>query len=118
MHVELGELARQKELAEGQERNRLHRATMNGEWLSAVPHHINGAELSRGGFRDNICLRYGLMPQDIPETCIGCGKRLWIEHDLSCPKVGLVLASHDDVAKEWVALGSRALVPSAITYEP
>ena len=31
---------------------------------------------------------------------------------------GLILARHDDVAKEWVALGARALVPSAITYEP
>ena len=34
------------------------------------------------------------------------------------PKGGLVLAQHDDAAKEWGALGVRALVPSAITYEP
>ena len=33
-------------------------------------------------------------------------------------KGGLFLARHDDDAKEWGALGSRALVPSAITYEP
>ena len=25
---------------------------------------------------------------------------------------------HDNASKEWGALGSRALVPSAITYEP
>ena len=31
---------------------------------------------------------------------------------------GLVFARHDDAAKEWSALGSRALVPSAITYKP
>ena len=31
---------------------------------------------------------------------------------------GLVLARHDDAAKEWGALVSRALVPSGITYEP
>ena len=31
---------------------------------------------------------------------------------------GLDLAHHDDSAKEWVALGARALVPSNITYEP
>ena len=58
------------------------------------------------------------MPQDIPATCGGCSKKLLIEHALSCPKGGLVLARHDAAAKEWVALGSRALVPSEITYEP
>ena len=35
-----------------------------------------------------------------------------------CPKGGLVLARHDDAAKEWGALGSQDLVPSYITYEP
>ena len=41
-----------------------------------------------------------------------------IEHALSCPKGGLVLARHDDAAKEWGALRARDLVPIAITYEP
>ena len=58
------------------------------------------------------------MPQGIPATCDGCGKKFLIEHALSCPKGGLVLARHDDSAKEWGALGARALVPSAISYEP
>ena len=58
-----------------------------------------------------------MMPQDIPVTCNGCGKRLLIEHALSCPKGGLVLERHDEDEKEWGALGYRALVPSAITYE-
>ena len=57
------------------------------------------------------------MPQDIPTTCDGCGKKFLIEHSLSCPKGGLVLERHDDAAKEWGALGSQALVPSAITYK-
>ena len=90
----------------------------NGAWLSAVPHRLNGTELSREEFRDNLRLRYGLMPQDIPATCNGCSKKFSIEHALLCPKGGLVLARYDDNAKEWGALGSRALVPSAITYEP
>ena len=51
-------------------------------------------------------------------TCEGCGKKLSIEHALACPKGGLVLEWHDGAAKDWGALGSRALVPSAITYEP
>ena len=58
------------------------------------------------------------MTQDIPTTCNGCGRKFSIEHALSCPRGGLVIARHDDAAKEWGALGARALVPSAITYEP
>ena len=68
MHVELGELARQKDLARGQERNLLHRATRNGAWISAALHCLNGTELSQEEFRDNLRLRYGLMPQDISAT--------------------------------------------------
>ena len=99
MHVELGELDRRKELAGGKERNLLHRETSNGAWPSALPHVLNGTELSREEFQDNLRLRYGLMPQDIPTTCNGCGKKFSIEHALSCPKGGLFLACHDCAAK-------------------
>ena len=58
------------------------------------------------------------MPQEIPATCDGCGKKFLIEHALSCPKGGLIIAQHGNVAKEWGDLGYRALVPSTITYEP
>ena len=58
------------------------------------------------------------MPQDIPATCNCCGNNFLIEHALSCPKGGLVLARNDDSAKEGGALGSQALFTSAITYEP
>ena len=68
-HVELVELARLKELSDGQERNCFHKATINEAWLRSIPHCFNGPELSWEEFWDNICLRYGLMPQDIPETC-------------------------------------------------
>ena len=44
------------------------------------------------------------MPQDIPTTCDSCGKKLSIDHALSCSKGGLVLAQHDVAAKEWGAL--------------
>ena len=58
------------------------------------------------------------MPQDIPLTCDGFGKKFSFEHALSYPNGGLVLERHYDAAKEWVALRDQALVPSAITYEP
>ena len=118
MHVDLEEMSRRKELAGGQARNRLHRATWNGAWINIVPHRLNVTELSWEEFRDNLRLTYGLMPQDIPATCDDCGKKFLIEHALSFPKDGIVLAQHDDSAKEWGALGARALVPIAITYEP
>ena len=41
----------------------------------------------------------GLMPQDIPATCDGCGKRFSIEHSLSFSKGCLVMARHDETAK-------------------
>ena len=78
MHVKIGDLAMQKELAGGQESNRLYRGTSNGEFLSAVPHRLNGTELSQEEFWDNLCLRYGLMPQNITATRDGCGKKFSI----------------------------------------
>ena len=90
----------------------------DGALLSAVPHRLNGTDLSWEEFWDNLCLRYGLIPQDIPATCYGCSSKFLIEHALSCPKGGLFLAWHDAAAKEWGAHGARALVPSAITYKP
>ena len=81
--MDLEELARQKELACVQESSHLHRETRNGAWLSSVFHRLNGTELSREEFRDNACLRYGLIPQDIPATCDGRGKRFSIEHAIS-----------------------------------
>ena len=103
MIVEISDLYDRQEQAVRQDKNRLHRETRNGAWLSAVPHRLNGTELSLEEFRDNLRLRYGLMPQDIPATCYGCGKKFSIEHALSCPKGGLVIARHDDAAKEWAS---------------
>ena len=51
-------------------------------------------------------------------TCDGCSEKFSIGHALSCPKGGLVLLWHEDTAKEGGALGSRALIPSTITYKP
>ena len=79
-YLEMAELARRKELAGGQEKNHLHMATRNGAWLSAITHFLNRMELSQEAFRDNLSLRYGMMPQDIPATCDGYSKKLSIEH--------------------------------------
>ena len=78
MSVELAEVFRKKNRAGRQKKNRIYMATRYRAWLIAVPHHINVTELYWGELRDNLCLRYGLMPQDIPVTCDGCGKKLLI----------------------------------------
>ena len=80
--VEMSEHFKRQEQDGRQEKNRLHRATRNGAWLSAANHRLNGMELSWVEFRDNLRLRYGLMPQVIPTNCDGCGKKFSIEHDL------------------------------------
>ena len=65
-------------LARVQERNRPHREMNNEAWLRALPHCLNGTELSWEELRNNLCLRYGLIPQDIPPTCNGFGKEFLI----------------------------------------
>ena len=49
-YSDMEDLDRQKDLTGVQERQRLHRATSNGTCLSAVPHHLNGTELSWAEF--------------------------------------------------------------------
>ena len=58
------------------------------------------------------------MSHDIPATSDGCGKKFSIKHAVSYPKGGLIIAQHDDTAKEWGTLGYQAIFPSAITYQP
>ena len=61
----MADLDIQKEMARGQERNRPNMSTSNGVWLSAIPHCLNGTELSQEELLDNLRLRYGMMPQEI-----------------------------------------------------
>ena len=93
------DLAIQEELSGGQERNRLHRETRHGAWISAIPHPLYSTKLSRKEFRDNFRLIYSLMPQDILATCDGCGQRFLIKNALSSLKGGLVLVRNYDAAK-------------------
>ena len=70
--------ARQKDLAGFQERQCLHRAKNKGVWVIAITHFFNYKEQSWEEFQDNICLRYGMIPQYIPVTCNVCGKKFSI----------------------------------------
>ena len=68
-----------------------------GAWLTLTPSRFDGTQLTAEEFRDNVALRYGLRPKDLPDCCDGCGEHLSIEHGLSCKKGGLVCIRHDNV---------------------
>eukprot|EP00957_Ditylum_brightwellii_P202475 15330321-Ditylum_brightwellii.AAC.1 len=59
-----------------------------------------------------------MVPLDLQPKCDGCNAKFSVTHALTCAKGGLVLARHDDVNKEWGALGAKALTKSSVTYEP
>jgi hypothetical protein len=50
--------------------------------------------------------------------CDDCTAKFSVESALTCSKGGLVLVCHNDLNKEWGALGAKALSPSAVTYKP
>ena len=63
--LETEELMRRKDLVDGAGLNCLRRATDNMAWIMAIPHCLNGTELSREEFQDNLLLQichYALEP--------------------------------------------------------
>ena len=84
----------------------------------AITQCLNGTYLSREEFQDNIILRYGVVPLNLPTDYDGYGKKFLVPHDLSCSKGNLVLERHNNAAKEWGDIVARALTPSCIAYKP
>ena len=80
-----------------------------------TPRRLNSTELSWEEFQDNILLRYGIVPLNLPTDCDVCGKNFSVPHDLSWPRGGLVIARQNDVTTERGALLARILNPSAIS---
>ena len=93
-------LAYQKAEVVIQEQGQLERTTIIRAWIIAMSHRLNDTDLSRDEFQDNLCLRYGLMPLNLPSSCNGCGKKFTVEHALSCPNGGLFPICHNDAAIE------------------
>ena len=98
--------------------NCLWRVTESGTWLTAIPYCLNGMELSREEFQDNLLLRYGIVPLKLPTDCDGCRKEFSVTHDLSCSKGGMVLVWHKYAAKDLDTPLARDLNPSYISYTP
>jgi hypothetical protein len=89
-----------------------------GLWLSVIPDCLNGNSLSAEEFRDNLRLRYNLLPLDMPQLCNGCGAPMTVEHALCCKVGGLVHIQHDNVADEWRHLCGCTLTFGHVEREP
>jgi hypothetical protein len=89
-----------------------------GLWLLVIPDCLNGNLLSAEEFRDNLWLRYNLLPLNMPQLCNGCGAPMTIEHALCCKISSLVHIQHDDVADEWHHLCGCALTFGRVECKP
>jgi len=99
-------------------KKRMERATAAGAWLSTIPDRFSGTELTKDEWLDNVAIRYGQRPANLPDQCNGCGAGLTLEHGLSCKRDGLVGIRHKDVHDEWAHLCSIALTESQVVIEP
>ena len=99
-------------------RNRLVRASNSGAWLSAIPNNLCDNILSKDEWRDNLRLRYGLVPLNLEPICDGCGKRADVEHYLSCPVGGLRTMRHDQLGRTFATTAKDALSKSYVYREP
>ena len=89
-----------------------------GRFLNVIPSRLNGTVLSANEWRDNVRLRFNLVPLDLPQNCDGCGCRMTVEHAMQCKKGGLVHIRHDDLGKEFAYLAGCALSHTRVEREP
>ena len=97
---------------------RVERYEENSAWLSIIPSTLDGTEVTRDEWLDNIKIRYGHRPKGLPDRCDGCGKGFTVEHALSCKVGGLVGQRHDDVRDEWADLCTKATTFNRVSTEP
>ena len=96
-------------------KRQLQQAVETRAWLTTIPHVLNGMVLSADEFQENLCLWLGLRPLNLPAHCDGSYSCFTVSHALSCPKAGLTLHCHNNVAGEWHQLCAEALKPSTVT---
>jgi hypothetical protein len=56
---------------------RLERMGKTGAWLSVIPNHFDGTQLSKEEFQNNLTIHSGLRPRGLPERCDGCNKPIY-----------------------------------------
>ena len=65
-------------------------------WLNALPIEEHGFLLSKGAFRDALCLRYGWPIAGVSSQC-ACGAPFSVDHAMTCHKGGLPTLRHNEV---------------------
>ena len=92
--------------------------TKTGAWLTVQPSTVNGTELGAQEWRNNLLLRYGINPTDLPTHCNGYHAKFSISHALDCKKGGLVTARHNELREEVADLAGKAFTPSHVRDNP
>ena len=59
--------------------------------------------LSKGEFRDALCMRYGWIPEKIPTHCTD-GEPFTVAHALSCTRGGYVALHHNELRDTFAEL--------------
>jgi hypothetical protein len=68
----------------------------SSSWLNALPLQKYNFHLDKQSFRDALFLRYGKRLTKLPLTCV-CGTSYNVNHALSCPRGGFIIARHNDI---------------------
>ena len=92
---------------------------MKGEasgWLTMLPLHGNGYDMTATQFCDQLVIRYHHEPPALPTACDGCGTPFSLQHGLDCAKGGLVKKGHNDLRDSNDRLAD--LVWGGVSIEP
>ena len=65
-------------------------------WLTVLPMKEHGYHLSKGDFRDALCLRYDWALRDVPARC-ACGEAFSTTHAMCCATGGFPTIRHNEV---------------------
>ncbi|KAL7475011.1 hypothetical protein ACHAW6_000948, partial [Cyclotella cf. meneghiniana] len=99
-------------------KKRLERAGATCAWLSTIPDHFTGTELTKTEWLNNIALRYSSRPPHLPSHCDGCDEGFTVVHALNCKKGRLVGICHNNTRNEWAHLCRLAFSNARVKIKP
>ncbi len=71
-------------------KKRLSQMAETGTWLMRLPSRLEGTQLMRDEWLNNVHLWYAFRPKGLPQQCNGCGANFSIDHAFNWNKGGLV----------------------------
>ncbi|KAL7479888.1 hypothetical protein ACHAW6_005603 [Cyclotella cf. meneghiniana] len=96
----------------------LEQAGATGAWLTTIPDHFSGTELTKTEWLDIIALQYGYGSPHLPSCCNGCSEGFTVKHALNCKKGGLIGICHDDTHNELAHLNSLTFSNVHVMIKP